>query len=81
MHYSGNHQHGQYHTVFIHSFNRTYIKPIKHWFVKVVIPDSMHIESEAWSICNEIASPFPSIPLIPILHRIGVILAFPREVY
>lgn len=41
----------------------------------------MHIESEAWSICNEITSPFPSIPLIPILHRIGVILAFPREVY
>lgn len=60
--------------------SRQYVRPIKHWFTKIVIPNAFQIESEAWIICHEIGISYPSLPLLPTIQRIGMILQFPKEV-
>ena len=60
---------------------RLYIKPIKHWFSKIIIPSSSLIEAEAWSICSEIGVVFASLPTVPILYRISAALHCPSSVY
>ena len=61
--------------------HRLYIKPIKHWFSKIIIPSSSLIEAEAWSICSEISIVFASLPTVPILYRISSALHCPNSVY
>ncbi|KAM7456902.1 hypothetical protein BLSTO_02340 [Blastocystis sp. subtype 1] len=54
-----------------------YVKPIKHWFSKIVLPSASRIEAEAWSICAEIGVSFSSLPVVPILHHVGFALHCP----
>ena len=56
------------------------MRPIKHWFSKVVIPNAMKIESEAWMICKEIGVVFAPLPILPAMDRIGWELQFPEDV-
>lgn len=60
---------------------RSYVKPIKHWFSKVILPSASRIEAEAWSICEEIGVSFSSLPVVPILHHISFALRCPDCVY